>query len=119
MEVIQDKPHKWAINPCTHRTYLRSKKGDFGLVSIFRQPRGREGDKFCSPSSDHALPKAEEARRWEEEEQREINQEKREEHLELSLLPGSGGGGKDGESHSLVLLLQQAPGDPHHLSVSR
>lgn len=48
----------------------------FGLVTIFRQPRIRERDVFSFPSSALALPKADEARRGEEDEQREITLEK-------------------------------------------
>lgn len=50
----------------------------FGLMTFFRQPRGRERDRFSPPSSNHALLKADEARGGEEEEQRETDPEKQE-----------------------------------------
>lgn len=72
--------------------------------------RPRDKDRVCSPSCDHAFPRAGEARRG-----------KKEEDLELCFLPGSGGGNKDEASHSLVLTrpASLAPRSPHHLSVSR
>ena len=79
----------------------RAKKVIYGLVSIFRQARGRKRDRFSSPSSGHASPKADGARKGEEEGQKEHFLEK-----------GEGGSGPEVGEEGQVMGAAPGPESP-------
>ena len=86
-------------------------------ISYYFQTTSESGKRdFCSSSFDRALPKADRARKGEEEERREIYR-KRKEGVDLGFLPRSEGRDKVGETQSLVLTQHVEPGPSGILAI--